>query len=100
MFIVWYAALRKLGFTLARFIMNRLVILGLLAFLSYQILYFTSLGTFRKRMYEVFLALHIFFQIAGLAFLWFHYHTSRPYVGASLAIFVVDRLIFRLWLKT
>jgi hypothetical protein len=100
MFIVWYAALRKIGFTLARFILNRLVILGLLAFLSYQILYFTSLGTFRKRMYEVFLALHIFFQVAGLAFLWFHYHTSRPYVGASLAIFVADRLLFRFWLKT
>jgi hypothetical protein len=100
MFIVWYAALRKIGFTLARFILNRLVILGLLAFFSYLVLYFTSLGTFRKRMYEVFLALHIFFQVAGLAFLWFHYYTSRPYVGASLAIFVVDRLLFRLWLKT
>lgn len=99
MFIVWYAALRKLGFTLARFILNRLVILGLLAFVSYQILYFSSLGTFRKRMYEVFLALHIFFQCAGLAFLWFHFHTPRPYVGTSLAIFVIDRLLFRLWLK-
>ncbi|KAL5396940.1 hypothetical protein PMIN04_001795 [Paraphaeosphaeria minitans] len=100
MFIVWYAALHKLGFTLARFILNKLFILGLLAFVSYQILYFTSLGSFRKRMYEVFLALHIFFQIAGLAFLWFHYHTSRLYVGACLAIFVVDHLLFRLWLKT
>jgi hypothetical protein len=100
MFVVWYGVLRKIGFTLARFLFNRLVILGLLAFVSYQVLYFTSLGSFRQRMYELFLALHIFFQIAGLAFLWFHYHTSRPYVGVSIAIFVLDRLIFRLWLKS
>lgn len=100
MFITWYAALRKLGFTLARFLLNRLVILGLLAFISYQVLYFTSLGSFRKRMYELFLALHIIFQIAGLAFLWFHYYTSRPYVGTSLAIFLIDRVVFRLWLKS
>ncbi|KAJ4349715.1 uncharacterized protein N0V89_008332 [Didymosphaeria variabile] len=99
MFIFWFFALRKVGFTLARFILNKLVILGILAFLSYQILYFTSLGSFRKRMYEVFLALHIFFQVAGLAFLWFHFHTARPYVGASVVIFLIDRVVFRLWLK-
>ncbi|KAJ4305051.1 hypothetical protein N0V90_000581 [Kalmusia sp. IMI 367209] len=99
MFAVWYGVLRRLGFTLARFVLNRLVLLGLLAFISYAVIYFTSLGSFRQRMYEVFLALHIFFQIAGLIFLWFHYHTSRPCVYASLAIFVTDRLVFRLWLK-
>lgn len=100
MFVVWFGVLRKIGFTLARFILNKLVILGLLAFVSYQVIYFTSLGSFRQRMYELFLALHIFFQIAGLVFLWFHFHTSRPYVGASLAIFIVDRLLFRFWLKS
>ncbi|KAF1978477.1 hypothetical protein BU23DRAFT_651285 [Bimuria novae-zelandiae CBS 107.79] len=100
MFIVWFGVLRKIGFTLARFLFNKLVILGLLAFISYEILYFTSLGSFRQRMYEVFLALHIFFQIAGLAFLWFHFYTSRPYVEASLGIFIIGRLVFRLWLKS
>ena len=100
MFTVWYGVLRKVGFTLARFLLNKLVILGLLAFVSYQVLYFTSLASFRRRMYEVFLVLHILFQVAGLAFLWFHFHTSRPYVGASIAIFAIDRLIFRLWLKS
>ncbi|KAL1610444.1 hypothetical protein SLS60_002112 [Paraconiothyrium brasiliense] len=99
MFIVWFFALRKIGFTLARFILNKLVILGLLAFLSYQVLFITSLGSFRKRMYEVFLTLHIFFQVMGLTFLWFHFHTARPYVGAALAIFLIDRVVFRLWLK-
>lgn len=99
MFFVWYGVLRKVGFTFARFILNKLVVLGLLAFVSYQILYFTSLASFRQRMYEVFLVLHILFQIAGLVFLWFHFHTSRPYVGAAIAIFAIDRFVFRLWLK-
>ncbi|KAF2244246.1 ferric reductase transmembrane component [Trematosphaeria pertusa] len=100
MLFVWYGLLRRLGFTLAQFILNRLVLLGLGAFISYQVLYFTSLGSFRQRMYEVFLATHILLQIAGLVFLWLHYETSRPYVGVSLAIFLIDRLVFRLWLNT
>jgi hypothetical protein len=58
MFFVWYGLLRRLGFTLARFVFNRIVLLGLGAFISYQVIYFTSLGSFRKRMYEVFLATH------------------------------------------
>ncbi|KAF2644909.1 hypothetical protein P280DRAFT_183297 [Massarina eburnea CBS 473.64] len=100
MFFVWYGLLRRLGFTLARFIFNRVVLLGIGAFISYQAIYFTSLGSFRQRMYEIFLATHIILQVAGLVFLWFHYQTSRPYVGISLAIFLIDRLVFRLWLKS
>lgn len=100
MIAFWYGLLRRLGFTLGRFLLNRVVLLGLLAFVSYEVIYFTSLGSFRRRAYEIFLALHIFFQVAGLAFLWFHHYTSRPYVGISLAIFLVDRLVYRLWLKS
>ncbi|KAF1932779.1 uncharacterized protein M421DRAFT_416394 [Didymella exigua CBS 183.55] len=96
----WYGLLRRLGFTLGRFLLNRVVLLGLLALISYELIYLTSLGSFRKRMYEVFLALHIFLQVAGLAFLWFHHYTSRPYVGISLAIFFIDRLVYRLFLKS
>jgi hypothetical protein len=100
MIFVWYGLLRRLGFTLARFLFNRLVLLGIGAFISYEVLYFTSLGSFRQRMYEIFLATHVILQIAGLVFLWFHYHTSRPYVGVSLVIFLFDRLIFRLVSKS
>ncbi|KAF2687437.1 hypothetical protein K458DRAFT_415695 [Lentithecium fluviatile CBS 122367] len=100
MIFVWYGLLRRLGFTLARFLFNKLVLLGIGAFVSYEVLYFTSLGSFRQRMYEVFLATHIVLQMAGLVFLWLHYPTSRPYVGTSLAIFLIDRLVFRLWLKS
>ncbi|CAJ2509751.1 Uu.00g056510.m01.CDS01 [Anthostomella pinea] len=77
-----------------------LILLGLGAFVSYELLYFTSLGSFRERWYEVFLASHVILQIAGLAFLWFHFHTTRPYVYASLAIFFVDRLVWRLGIKS
>jgi NAD(P)H-flavin reductase len=100
MFAVWFGLLRHLGFTLVRFIFNRVVLLGLAAFIAYELIYFTSLGSFRQRWYEVFLGLHIILQVAGLVFLWFHHETSRPYVGISLAIFLIDRLAYRLWLKS
>jgi NAD(P)H-flavin reductase len=100
MIVVWYGLLRRLGFTLANFLFNRVVGLGIGAFLAYEILYLTSLGSFRQRAYEVFLALHVFLQTAGLALIFFHHPTSRPYVGIALAIFIIDRLVFRLWLKS
>ncbi|OAL00416.1 hypothetical protein IQ06DRAFT_293750 [Phaeosphaeriaceae sp. SRC1lsM3a] len=100
MFAVWYGLLRHLGFTLVRFIFNRVVLLGLAAFIAYEVIYFTSLGSFRQRWYELFLGLHIVLQVAGLVFLWFHHYTSRPYVGISLAIFLIDRVVYRLWLKS
>jgi hypothetical protein len=100
MIAVWYGLLRHLGFTLARFLFNRVVLLGLAAFIAYELIYFTSLGSFRQRWYEIFLGLHIVLQVAGLVFLWFHHHTARPYVGISLAIFLIDRLVYRLWLKS
>ncbi|KAH4939222.1 hypothetical protein HBI79_047970 [Parastagonospora nodorum] len=100
MFAVWYGLLRHLGFTLIKFIFNRVVLLGLGAFIAYEVIYFTSLGSFRKRWYEVFLGLHIVLQVAGLVFLWFHHYTSRPYVGISLAVFLIDRILYRMWLKS
>lgn len=100
MVAVWYGLLRHLGFTLARFLFNRVVLLGLAALIAYEVIYFTSLGSFRKRWYEIFLGLHIVLQVAGLVFLWFHHHTSRPYVGVSLAIFLIDRVVYRMWLKS
>jgi NAD(P)H-flavin reductase len=100
MVAVWYGMLRHLGFTLAKFLFNRVVLLGLAALIAYELIYFTSLGSFRQRWYEIFLGLHIVLQVAGLVFLWFHHHTSRPYVGVSLAIFLIDRLVYRMWLKS
>lgn len=82
------------------YITHPLILLGLGAFASYELLYFTSLGSFRARWYELFLASHVVLQIAALVFLWLHFYTSKPFVLASLAIFFVDRLVWRLWMKS
>ncbi|KAI0460545.1 hypothetical protein F5B21DRAFT_519265 [Xylaria acuta] len=77
-----------------------LILLGIGAFVSYEFLYFTSLASFRERWYELFLASHVLLQIAALVFLWLHFFTSRPYVLVSLAIFVLDRIVWRIGLKS
>lgn len=77
-----------------------LILLGIAAFAAYELLYFTSLGSFRQRWYEIFLASHVALQIVALAFLYLHFHTARPYVLASLVIFLVDRVVWRFGLKT
>ncbi|KAI1376858.1 ferric reductase like transmembrane component-domain-containing protein [Hypoxylon crocopeplum] len=82
------------------YITHPLILLGIGAFVSYELLYFTSLGSFRERWYELFLASHVILQIAALAFLWLHFFTSRPYICASLVIFLADRLVWRLWMKS
>ncbi|KAI1075458.1 hypothetical protein F5B20DRAFT_559772 [Whalleya microplaca] len=81
------------------FVTSPKILLGIGAFASYELLYFTSLGSFRQRWYELFLASHVVLQTAALVFLWFHFPTSRPYVDAALAIFLVDRLVWRFGLK-
>lgn len=97
---VWYTVLRPTGFTLARFLMSKIILLGLGALLAYEVLYFTSLGSFRQRWYELFLGVHVVLQSAALMLVWFHHNSSRPYVGAALAIFLVDRVCYRMALKT
>ncbi|KAI0526405.1 hypothetical protein F5B22DRAFT_156678 [Xylaria bambusicola] len=77
-----------------------LVLEGIGAFVSYELLYFTSLRSFRERWYELFLASHVVLQIAALVFVWFHFFTSRPYVLASLVIFVSDRIVWRIGMKS
>lgn len=86
--------------TFAEFLSERLVLLGIGAFVSYEALYFTSLGSFRQRCYELFLAAHVVLQVAALAFLWLHFPTARPYVNVSLGIFLVDRIVWRLCVKS
>jgi hypothetical protein len=100
-FYIFFSLIKPLlGLSFLHFIGNRLVLCGLVAFACYETLFVTSLGSFRQRWYELFLASHILLQAAGLGFLWFHYYTSRVYVVVSIAIFLVDRLIYRLMLKS
>jgi len=97
---VWYTILRPAGFTLARFLLGKIILLGIGAFLAYETLYFTSLGSFRQRWYEIFLGTHIILQVIALVLLWFHHQTSRPYVAAALAVFLIDRLVYRMFSKS
>ena len=84
----------------AHFLTRPLVLHGLAALAAYETLYLTSLRGLRRRCYEAFLASHVALQAIALAFLWLHYHTARPYVGAALVIFAVDRIAWRLGLKS
>lgn len=77
-----------------------MVFMGLLAFVSYFLIGATSKEEFRNSFYEVFLFVHATFQILALGFLYFHHHNSRPYVLACTAIFIVDRIIFRLYTRS
>ncbi|QDS68935.1 hypothetical protein FKW77_008460 [Venturia effusa] len=98
---VWYTMLLPLfRITLWHFLTNKLVLLGIGAFISYESLYFTSLGSFRQRWYELFLFLHVVLQFSALIFLWLHYHTARPYVALSFSIVLIDRVVFRMMLKS
>ena len=96
---VWYSLLRPSGVTLGAFLLKKIILLGLGALIAYETLYFTSLGSFRQRWYELFLGLHVGLQVVALVLLWFHHHGSRIYVAIALAIFLIDRLVYRMTIK-
>lgn len=99
MLIVYYTLLSA-RVSFRSFLAIPLVWLGIGAFTAYELLYLTSLGSFRQRFYELFLGLHVVLQVAALGFLFFHHSGSRPYVGIALGIFLIDRLVFRIGLRT
>lgn len=100
MIYAWWRILRPLHYTLYMFLTINYVIWGDFAFVAYEVLYFTSLSSFREWWYEMFLASHVFLQAAGLLLLYLHHFRSRPYVLVSLAIFMLDRIVWRLAMKT
>ncbi|KAH6682891.1 hypothetical protein B0J14DRAFT_574571 [Halenospora varia] len=100
MIVTWYLVIRPNGFGLVRFLLLKTIIWGLIAFFAYEALYFTSLASFRQRWYELFLGLHIVLQVIALVFVFLHHPVGQPYVGASLAIFLLDRLVYRIRIKS
>jgi hypothetical protein len=100
MMVVWYTLIRPNGSGLAHFLLVKMILIGIGALISYELLYFTSLATFRDRWYELFLGLHMTLQVAALGFVFFHHPTARPYVGIALGIFLFDRLIYRSRIKS
>ena len=99
MLVVWYTILRPVGIDFLRLLSMKLIWLGVVTFFCYETLYFTSLSSFRQAFYEIFLASHVLLQLGALIFLWLHHHGSRPYVGIATGIFLLDRLLFRLFAK-
>jgi NAD(P)H-flavin reductase len=100
MFMVWYTFFRPDGHDLRWFLTESTVYLGLITLFCYEVLYATSLASFRKWWYELFLGLHVGLQAGALGFLYFHHRGSKPYVRVTLAIFLLDRLVFRLLAKS
>ncbi|KAM0720673.1 hypothetical protein Q7P37_004810 [Cladosporium fusiforme] len=100
MFMVWYWFFLPEGRTLQWFLTEKTVYIGLITLACYEVLYATSLASFRKWWYELFLALHIILQAGALGFLYFHHRGAKPFVRVTLAIFLLDRLIFRLAAKS
>ena len=96
---VWYTLLRLSGMTLIDFLLKRMILLGIGAFVAYELIYFTSLGSFRQRWYELFLGLHVVLQVIALVLVWFHHPRSRIYVGVALGISLIDRLLYRMCAK-
>ncbi len=100
MVAAWYCLLRPTGMTIWHFLSLPIIILGLSALACYELLYLTSLASFRQWWYEVFLGLHVVLQAAGLVLVFFHHRNGRIYVGIALAIFLLDRLVFRLVMQS
>lgn len=96
---VWYTVLQPSGITLIHFLLIKMILLGIGAFVAYEMLYLTSLGSFRQRWYELFLGVHVVLQVAALVLVWFHHRRSRWYVGVAMGIFLVDRLVYRMFVK-
>lgn len=100
MIVTWYYFFRPGGMTLATFLTHKIIVLGIAAFVCYELLYLTSLASFRHWWYEVFLGSHIVLQAAGLVLVFFHHPGGRAYTAIALGIFVVDRVVFRFGLKS
>ena len=96
---VWYTVLQPAGIPLIKFLLIKMILLGIGAFVAYEMLYFTSLASFRQRWYELFLGIHVVLQVTALVLVWFHHRRSRWYVGVTLAIFLIDRLVYRISVK-
>ncbi|PBP20838.1 ferric reductase transmembrane component [Diplocarpon rosae] len=98
--LVWYALFKPAGLGLVRFLLLKRNLIGTGMLLAYELLYFTSFSSFRQRWYELFLGLHVVFQILALLGLYFHHATGRPYALAALVIFILDRIVYRTRLKS
>ena len=88
------------GESLKSLLLQGFVLIGIGAFVCYELLWAMSLASFRQWWYELFLASHVVLQAAGLVLLFFHHPRGKVVSGVSLAVFVVDRVVYRFGLKS
>ncbi|KAK9356421.1 FAD-binding domain-containing protein [Lipomyces doorenjongii] len=65
---------------------------GGLTGLAFTIILVTSFAPARNKMYEIFLYAHVWFLVAGIVLLFFHYPRCRPYCAAASVIWLWDRI--------
>jgi NAD(P)H-flavin reductase len=99
MLMGWYEFHRPRGLGLIRYLLIPYILWGVGTWLAYQTLYLTALRSFRVWWYEAFLGLHVLLQAGALIMLWLHNPASRQFILAALAIFVLDRSVWRLCIK-
>lgn len=80
---------------LVGWLLQGFVLIGIGAFVCYEALWATSLASFRQWWYECFLASHVVLQAAGLVLVFLHHPNARNDALVALAIFVVDRGVYR-----
>lgn len=100
MFVSFYQLLAPSGLSLGWYLTRKIIIYGWIGGIAYMLIYATSIGYVRQRSYELFLASHIFLQVAGLVTIFLHHHNARLYVGAAAGIWVADRVVTRWLFKT
>lgn len=100
MLISYYQLLAPAGLSLGWYLTRKIIIYGWIGGSAYMLIYATSIGYVRQKSYELFLASHIFLQVAGLVMIFLHHNNARLYVGAAAGIWVLDRIVTRWLLKT
>jgi len=71
----------------------------LVAWSAFIFLAITSIRELRALFYELFLYIHIVFQAVAMGFLFFHHASAQIYVGIALGIWIIDRIVYRCYLK-
>jgi len=81
---------------LAKRLLERVVILGIIGLVAYTVVGTTALSWVRKRYYRVFIAIHIGLATALLPVLYWHVSQIRIYVLETLALYIIHSLL-RSW---
>lgn len=81
---------------LAKKLLERVVILGIIGLVAYTVVATTALSWVRQRYYRVFIAIHIGLATALLPVLYWHVSHIRIYVLETLALYIVHSVL-RSW---